>query len=81
MSKNNQKPNPRGFVDRFYNTTLNQIPKQSSKLIPKQKNQINKTQDSQKQSSYESEKPPYIGKEFVNDRPAPLFLTTKPDLT
>ena len=42
MSKNNQKPNPRGFVDRFYNTTLNQIPKQSSKLIPKQKNQINK---------------------------------------
>ena len=76
MSKNNQKPNPRGFVDRFYNTTLNQTPEQSSKLIPKQENQINKTQDSQKQV-LTKRKPPYIGKEFVNDRPTPLFITNK----
>ena len=80
MSKNNQKPNPRGFVDRFHNTTLNQTPEQSSKLIPKQKNQINKTQDSQEEVL--TNRKSLYREKFENNRPTPLFLTNKkPDLT
>ena len=76
MSKNNQKPNARGFVDRFYNTTLNQTPEQSSNLISKKEDQIDKTQDSEKKV-LKKRSSHYIRQEFVNDRPTPLFITNK----
>lgn len=76
MSKNNQKPNARGFVDRFYNTTLNQTPEQSSNLISNRDKQINQTPDSSKKV-LKKRSSPYIRQEFVNDRPTPLFITNK----
>ena len=76
MSKNNQKPNIRGFVDRFYNPAFKQTSEQSSNLISKKENQINKTQDSQKKV-LKKRSSPYIRQEFVNDRPTPLFITNK----
>ena len=75
MSKNNQTPNPRGFVDRFYNTILNQTSEQSSNLISKKENQINETQDSSKKVL--KKRKLKLNPDFVNDRPTPGFITNK----
>ena len=75
MSKNNQKPNARGFVDRFYNTTLNQTPEQSSNLISNRDKQINQTQDSSKKVL--KKRKLKLNPDFVNDRPTPGFITNK----
>lgn len=75
MSKNHQKPNARGFVDRFYNTILNQTPEQSSNLISNRDKQINQTPDSSKKVL--KKRKLKLNPDFVNDRPTPGFITNK----
>lgn len=72
----NQKPNARGFVDRFSKAPLTQTSGQSNNLISKKEDQINKTQDSQKKV-LKKKKPRYLREEFVNDRPVPMFPVNK----